>query len=240
MAKSKKSTAKATKTSKRSRRERRFEPESSANPSLVKALGAAGGVILGAGAYGQLAPSLREGGPISWAPWLLAAGAVATAVSVWIGTSADGAVRVGDAGIAIEKRGVLRMPWHAVKRIALKGAALEISGTNDAGDPLELSVSTRSHPQATAWIVREARRRIPSLVEVPEDASLAEAREDTGRAIALEAIQVVGKVCAAGGKPITYEPDARICPRCERIYFKDDVPDACACGAAKSEIALGS
>jgi hypothetical protein len=33
---------------------------------------------------------------------------------------------------------------------------------------------------------------------------------------------------------IAFEPDARVCPRCERIYHRDHVPDTCACGGAMS------
>jgi hypothetical protein len=27
-----------------------------------------------------------------------------------------------------------------------------------------------------------------------------------------------------------YEPDARVCPLCERVYFKRSVPNKCKCG----------
>ena len=47
----------------------------------------------------------------------------------------------------------------------------------------------------------------------------------------LDAVQVVGKRCAATDRIIAYEPDARVCPRCERVYYKASVPDACVCGA---------
>jgi hypothetical protein len=29
---------------------------------------------------------------------------------------------------------------------------------------------------------------------------------------------------------IAYEPDGRVCPRCERIYHKKSIPNKCACG----------
>ena len=50
--------------------------------------------------------------------------------------------------------------------------------------------------------------------------------------IHLDPIQVVGQHCAATGKAIAWEPDARICPRCERIYHKDHVPETCECGGS--------
>jgi hypothetical protein len=47
---------------------------------------------------------------------------------------------------------------------------------------------------------------------------------------------VVGRHCAATGKVIAYEPDARLCPRCERAYHKSGVPEACECGALLAEL----
>jgi hypothetical protein len=43
---------------------------------------------------------------------------------------------------------------------------------------------------------------------------------------------VVGKHCADSGTVIAYEPDARVCPRCERVYHKAHVPETCACGGS--------
>ena len=40
----------------------------------------------------------------------------------------------------------------------------------------------------------------------------------------------MGKKCAATGKTISYEPDARVCPRCERVYMRRSVPKKCKCG----------
>ena len=48
----------------------------------------------------------------------------------------------------------------------------------------------------------------------------------------LDAVQVVGKRCSESDKVIAYEPDARVCPKCERIYQKFYVPDECPCGAS--------
>jgi len=52
----------------------------------------------------------------------------------------------------------------------------------------------------------------------------------------LEPPQVVGKHCAASGKVISYEPDARVCPRCERVYHRASVPASCECGASLTEL----
>jgi hypothetical protein len=46
----------------------------------------------------------------------------------------------------------------------------------------------------------------------------------------------VGKHCASSGKVIAFEPDARLCPRCERVYYKTSVPAECECGASLAEV----
>ena len=74
------------------------------------------------------------------------------------------------------------------------------------------------------------------MVDVPDDATLPEVRASAGESLPLEPPQVVGKHCASSGKVIAYEPDARVCPRCERVYHKVSVPDACECGASLKEL----
>jgi hypothetical protein len=60
---------------------------------------------------------------------------------------------------------------------------------------------------------------------------LPEPHDDAGELLTLDALQIVGKRCAASGTVIAFEPDARVCPRCERVYHKDHVPPTCDCGA---------
>jgi hypothetical protein len=50
--------------------------------------------------------------------------------------------------------------------------------------------------------------------------------------VELEALQVVGKRDAVSDKLISYEPDGRVCTRCERVYDKRSVPKKCRCGAS--------
>src|ERR1700727_1848332 len=113
--------AKKTKSSKREkareRHERRFEPRPSAGPGAVYVAGAVGAIAMGAGAWGQFGALVHEGGPppLSFAPYILAAGALLVGGAIWIGTSGDPAIRVGDAGLAVEKGGVRRMPWYAIE-----------------------------------------------------------------------------------------------------------------------------
>ncbi len=219
----------------RERRERRFEPQAGTRPVVVYLLGALGAAAMGAGTWGQFGALLRDGPgpePFKLAPYILAAGSVIVGIAIWLGTSGDAAIRVGDGGIAIEKGGLRRMPWYAVERIAWTDGAVRATGKDETGAALTVVATTNAHPAAAAWIVKEARQRIPTVVDVPEDAALPEARASAGESRALEPPQVVGKHCAASGKVIAYEPDARVCPRCERVYHRAHVPADCECGAS--------
>jgi hypothetical protein len=233
-----KKTKSARRDKPRERRERRFEPRATTNPPVVYAIGAIGAVVMGAGAWEQFGSLLREGGaePLKLAPYLLAAGAMLVGVAIWVGTSGEPALRVGDGGLAVEKGGVRRMPWHAIERVEWRDEAVRVSGKDDAGATMIFIARLRVHPQAAAWIVKEARERVPKMVDVPEDATLPEPRPSDGTSLALEPPQVVGRHCAASGKVIAYEPDARLCPRCERVYHKEHVPETCECGASLAQL----
>lgn len=228
--------AKETKKKKRAkeRRERRFEPTSTASTSLVKAIGAIGAMAMGAGAYGQFMPGMREppADPMKYAAWILAGGAVILGAAIWMGTSGDPSLRVGDPGVALEKGGLRRMPWWAIESITFGDGAVRVVGKDDTGTPLTIVASLGSQPQAAAWIVKEARARIPDVVDIAEDVEIPEASTSAGEVLAAEPPQVVGKRCADTNKMIAYEPDARVCPRCERVYHRAHVPDDCACGAS--------
>jgi hypothetical protein len=226
----------------RERRERRFEPKASTGPVLVYVLGALGAAAMGAGAWGQFGSLLREGGPepLKVAPYILAVGALLVGAAIWLGTSGEPALRVGDGGVAIEKGGLKRMAWYAIEKIEWQGNAVRASGKDDLGSELTVVASLANHPEAAAWLVKEARQRIPAVVDVPEDVALPEARSTQGEVRPLEPPQVVGKHCAASGKVIAYEPDARLCPSCERVYHKAHVPASCECGASLAEQQSGA
>jgi hypothetical protein len=232
----KKKSAKAAKA--RPRRERRFEPRANAKPGVVYLLGSAGALLMGAGAWEQFGPLLSDGGPdpLKAAPYILAAGAVLAGIAIWIGTSGEPVLRVGDSGLAMEKSGVRRMPWYAIERVEWRDETVRVSGKDDAGVPMTIAAPLASHPQAAAWIVKEARARVPAVVDVPVDAALPEASADAGEALPLEPPQVVGRHCAESGKVISYEPDARVCPRCERVFHKAHVPEVCPCGASLADL----
>jgi len=233
---------KATKKSKaakvKERQERRFVPMAAAEPVVVNAFGALGAAALGAGTWGQFGHQLMgsELPPFAYAPALLAGGAVAFAASVWLGTSGDAVLRVGSGGIGIENaKDVVRIPWYGIERIVWdpERQTLSVRGKDDLGTERNLSLTPKVQPGAIAWIVKEARARIPDDVDVPDEArGLPTAATGDGELLVMDAVQVVGKRCAESDRIIAYEPDARVCPRCERVYYKLSVPDACECGAS--------
>jgi hypothetical protein len=234
MAKTKKGGKGGSAARVRERRERRFEPRPTANPRVVYAVGAVGALALGAGGWEEVAPMLREDGPepLRVAHYVLAAGAFLAGVAVWLGTSGEPVTRVGDGGLAVEKGGLRRMPWYAIERVELRGDVVRVSGQDDAGSAMTVSLSLASHPQAAAWLVREARDPIHAALPVSDDAALDDPMASAGETIPLDPPQVVGKHCAATGKVIAYEPDARVCERCGRVYHKAGVPESCECGAS--------
>lgn len=223
--------AKSGKLQQRQRRERRFEPRASTNPWIVYGCGVLGATAMGAGSWGQFGPALSDSGadPFKYAPFILAGGALLVGIAIWFGTSGDPALRVGDGGVGVEKGTTRRIPWHQVESVTFTGAAVKVMGKDDTEQPLTITASLTSHPQAAAWIVAEARKRIGSLVDVPEGAPIPEKIPSVE--MKMEALRVVGRHCAHSGKVISYEPDARVCPRCERIYHRELLPQECLCGA---------
>jgi hypothetical protein len=227
---------KAKSAAKRERRERRFLPQSAGNPLLVKVVGGAGAAALGAGAWAQFGRSLMgvELPPYAFGPYVLGGGALLFGAAVWLGTSNEPAVRVGAAGVAVEKSELVRIPWHAVERIVWdpERAELALRGKDANEKDVSLTFRARVHPVAAAWIAREARARIPKVTDIPDDvAELPETRTSDGELLTLDPIQVVGMHCAESGDIIAYEPDAVICPKCELVFHKASTPDGCPCGA---------
>jgi hypothetical protein len=219
---------------KRERRERRFEPRATTSAAVVYAIGALGAAAMGAGTWGEFGSMVRDDAtePFRYAPYVLAVGAVLVGIAIWIGTSGEPPLRVGDGGVAVERSGVRRMRWCAIDRVTLADGAVRVTGKDDAGAAMTAVARLATHPQAAAWIVKEARERVPQVVDVPEGAALPEVRTSAGESLPVDPPQVVGKHCAASGAVIAYEPDARVCPRCERVYHKAHVPESCACGGS--------
>lgn len=215
-------------------------PQAQANARLVYVIGAVGAIVLGAGVFEQFGNAIRKVDvePVEWAPWLLAAGAVIVGVAIWMGTSAEAAVRVGIAGIAEERNPMRRMPWWNVEDVSGTPDAITVRGKDEHDAPMSVRFTRRATPGALAWVVREAKERAPEQFEVPEDVveQIGKASKHAGEIVPCPPLQVVGKRCAESDKIISYEPDARVCPRCERIYHKDHVPKTCVCGASLADV----
>lgn len=168
--------------------------------------------------------------------YLIAGGAIITGIAIWLGTASEPPMRVGNPGIAIERGEVRRMPWHAVSQITFESGnvALVIAGKDESGTSWTFKVPVRAHPEAAGWILKEALDRVPKVVDIKDDVleKLPGANPNAGLKIELEPLQIVGKKDALSGKLISYEPDGRVCERCERVYFKRSVPKKCKCGAS--------
>jgi hypothetical protein len=218
------------------RSERRFVSQASTNTTVVRAIGALSALLLGAGVWGYVyAQSFAADDKLKQLPsYLVAAGAILMGVTIWIGTSSEPPVRVGDPGIALEKGELRRMPWWAIDKITFESGSLSlvVTGKDEANVDWTFKLAVKSQAEAIGWIVKEALERIPRRVDISDELleKLPGAGEHAGQKVDLEPLQVVGKRCAETGKTISYEPDARTCPRCERVYQKNSVPKKCKCG----------
>ena len=216
--------------------ERRFVPQTTTNPKLIYVLGALGAMALGAGVWGQFGNLVRKVAvePLSYAPWILAGGAVALGAAIWMGTSSAPAVRVGDGGLADEKGTTRRMPWWRVEAVTGDANALEVRGKDEAGSALTLRFDRKALPAALPWLLKEARSRVPDKVDVSraDIDALGTASRSAGEQLPCPPLQLVGQHCADSDEVIDFEPDARVCPRCERIYHRAHVPKTCACATS--------
>ncbi len=211
-------------------RERRFAvPELSTTP-LALAGGALGALALGVGVYGQW---LRDE-PLSYALYLMAGGGAALGAALWLGDAPIYPVRVGDAGVAVERGETSRLLWCDIEELSVSGGDLVLRGAE-----LVLRVPLKAHGAAAGHIVREAEKRRPKLVRLTSD-ELGEVRRYGGAKLGeegasalpkrapVEAIQITGRACKASRAAITLEADARLCPGCSQVYHRRHVPELCA------------
>ena len=221
MADVKKAKAKKTAQAKRVRKERRFSPEPTYASRASIAGGMLGALALGAGVYGQW---LRDD-PRAIAPYLFGAGAIALGAALWFGDAGALPLRVGDAGLAIEKGTELtRLAWCDLQRVFTERGELVAQGKE-----LTLRIPVAAHRTAVAWILSEGTKRVPAAMDVKRASliGLPEIKETDGEFVVIEGLQIAGRHCAASGKPISFERDARLCPVCGQVYLKDQVPKKC-------------
>jgi hypothetical protein len=206
----------------RPRQERRFQPSSNNAAILSLAGTVVGALLLGGGIYSQW----MSASPLEQAPWIVGAGAVVLAAVILWGDFGGHAIRVGDAGVAMERPGqpIVRVNWSVVRSITTSGGEMKVTGESS-----DISFAISRYPSAAAWIMKEGARRVPKKIDVPKAArtGLPEAKDSDGEVLALEKLQVTGTKCKASGKVITFEKDARTCPKCGDVYHRDSVPETC-------------
>lgn len=222
MADVKKAKGKKAAQAKRIRKERRFLPEATYASRASIVGGMLGALTLGAGVYSQW---LSEN-PRAIAPYLFAVGAAGLAAALWFGDAGALPLRVGDAGVVIEKGSeLMRLAWCDMKRVFSERSELVLQG-----EEVTLRVPIAAHRTAVAWILSEGVKRVPAALDVKRSslAGLPEPKDSDGEFVVIEGLQVAGRHCAASGKPISFERDARVCPVCGQVYLKDQVPKKCA------------
>lgn len=199
------------------RRERRFAPDAGALSVLPIVASSAGALLLGAGVFGRFLRAI----PHPYAVHMLVAGVVLLAGGLLLGARARPPVRVGDAGVAIERAddNVERLGWNEVDAVRLASGVLTFSGSAKIV-PIELS----TYPGAAALALKEARARIPHRVKDIEDELPA---GDPGESIQLEPFQAAGLRCKASDRLLSLERDARLCAQCGDVYHKEAVPERC-------------
>ncbi len=212
---------KKKKKAKRERKERRFSPEQTYSSGAAVAGGMLGALAAGAGVWSQWISET----PHTYAPYLFGGGALALGASLWFGDAGAVPVRVGDAGIALERGSELtRLLWCDLETVEIAGKQLIAKGKTTT-----FSIPIAAQPKAVAWILAEGTRRVPEAMNVKKSelAGLPEPKDLDGEMVTLEGLQVAGKHCAATDKPIAFERDARLCPNCAQVYLKDSVPKKC-------------
>lgn len=217
--KKKKKTRK--KAPRRERREHRFTPRQTQTSWAAVGAGALGAIGLGAGVYAQWISDPAH----SYAPYIVTGGALVLAGALWFGDSGAVPVRVGDAGIAIEKgKELVRLPWCDMERVSVERGQLVVRG-----EDLTLTIPVNAHRTAVAWVLKEGVRRVPEAIDVKGDIvdTLPKPQEGDGEVLKIEGIQVAGRECAASGEAISFERDARLCPTCGQVYHKSHVPKRC-------------
>ena len=194
------------------------------NP-LTLIVGFVGAGALGAGTYGRWLSQPAT----NFATALLVIGVACATYFAWQLSREGAVVRVGDAGVALERAGEIeRLLWCDMERIRIDQDHLVLSGTGPT-----LSIAQATHALALTWILKEAAERLPKLIDVAPGFvdKLPKPAATDGTVGPIQSLQTTGRRCAKSRKIIRYERDARLCTVCTQVYMRDDVPDACVtCG----------
>lgn len=223
---------------KRERKERRFSAEQTQTSKLAAIGGMVGAAVLGAGVYGQWIRAWSTEGAVelSYGRYLVAGGAVVLGVALWFSDAGGSTIRVGWAGVGVEKGNDLtRIPWCDLTRVYVESGKLVLES-----EETTLSITILPNRTAVAWILKEGTERVPDVMDVKSsEADALPAPKDDAEMVAMLPVQVSGKHCKNSGKVISFEKDARLCPNCAEVYHHAHVPKKCAsCGQSIGEHAL--
>src|ERR1041384_2779863 len=118
---------KKKKKTKRERKERRFTPEQTYSSGAAVAVGMLGALAAGAGVWGQWISET----PHAYSPYLFGAGALGLGAALWFGDAGAVPIRIGDAGIALERGAELtRLAWCDLETVEVSGKQLITVGKN--------------------------------------------------------------------------------------------------------------
>lgn len=187
----------------------------------VSGAGLVSGLVLGIGTYARW---LGDPAP-DWANIALGLGLAGAVYFAWQLSREGVAVRVGDAGVAVEQGNELqRLLWCEMESISVEKDQLQLRGSGPV-----LSIPVTAHATAVAWILKEAAERLPKLLDVPPKFvdTLPQPQTTDGAVNHVTSLQTTGRRCAKSRKVIKYERDARLCPMCTQVYLKDQIPEIC-------------
>jgi hypothetical protein len=211
--------------------ERRFVAEVTGRSNYQALIGGLGAAALGAGAYATWVHEV----PMAIAPYLFGGGAFGLIVALVMGSSDSMPLRVGDAGVAIERGGDQpeRIGWFEIEKVLLDDKdCIVVEGANK-----RIVAPAKHHAQAAGWILKEALARIPKrvIVDGAKREEFAQGANEHAEIVLIEPMQVAGRRCKASSTIISFERDARVCTSCGEVYDKKHVPAKClTCESAMS------
>jgi hypothetical protein len=204
-------------------KERRFEAEPGSRANFQALIGGLGVTALGAATYATWVHDV----PMESGPYLFGAGILGVIAATLMGASDGLPIRVGDAGVAVERGGTQpeRLHWYEIDQVGLEGVdRIVVEGGNK-----RIVAPLAHHAGAAGWILKEAMTRIPKKVKVPAEQtpSILAGTDEHGKTLPVEKLQLAGRRCKASNAIISFERDARSCKRCGEVYEKKHVPEKC-------------
>jgi hypothetical protein len=205
-------------------KERRFEAEPGARANFQALIGGLGVTALGAGTYATWVHDV----PMDVGPYLFGVGIIGVIIATLMGSSDGLPIRVGDAGVAVERGGSQpeRIHWYEIDSVGLEGSdRIVVEGALGK----RIVAPLAHHAAAAGWILKEATARIPKRVKVPveQTPTILKGTDEHGKTLVIEKMQLAGRRCKASNVVISFERDARSCKRCGEVYEKKHVPEKC-------------